>query len=72
MTTATLPRLNTAGHLTVGEIAVAFYEGIVEGREMATRYERLARMSNAELARLGITRQDIPRVAVNGLKGLGF
>ena len=36
---------------------------------MEMRYERLSRMSNAELARLGLTRQDIPRVAVNGLKG---
>ena len=69
MTTATLPRLETGSSHSLSEIAVAFFEGIVEGREMATRYERLARLSNAELARLGLTRQDIPRVAVNGLKG---
>ncbi len=41
----------------------------MEGREIATRYERLSRLTNAELARLGLTRQDIPRVAVNGLAG---
>ena len=70
MTTAALPRLNSAPHHTLGEIAVAFLEGIVEGRQMEMRYERLSRMSNAELARLGLTRQDIPRVAVNGLKGV--
>jgi uncharacterized protein YjiS (DUF1127 family) len=51
----------------LGEIAIAFFEGIAEGRQMEMRYERLRRMSNAELARLGLTRQDIPRVAVNGL-----
>ena len=33
------------------------------------RYERLSRMSNAELARFGLTRQDIPRATVNGIKG---
>ena len=69
MTTTTLPRLDTGSHHTLGEIAVAFFEGIVEGRQMEMRYERLSRMSNSELARLGLTRQDIPRVAVNGLKG---
>ena len=51
------------------EETCAFFEGIVEGRQMEMRYERLSRMSNSELARLGLTRQDIPRVAVNGLKG---
>jgi hypothetical protein len=69
MTTTTLPRLDTGSHHSLGEIAVALYEGVVEGREMATRYERLSRLSNAELARLGLTRQDIPSAAVNGLKG---
>ena len=69
MTTATLPRLNTGASHSLSEIAVAFVEGIVEGRQMEMRYERLSRMSNTELARLGLTRQDIPRVAVNGLKG---
>jgi uncharacterized protein YjiS (DUF1127 family) len=42
----------------------------MEGREIATRYERLSRLTNAELARLGLTRQDITRVAVNGRAGL--
>ena len=69
MTTAALPRLETGSSLSLGEIAIAFLEGIAEGRQMEMRYDRLSRMSNAELVRLGITRQDIPRVAVNGLKG---
>jgi hypothetical protein len=71
MTTATLlPRLQgESQHLGIGELVTAVFEGIMEGREIATRYERLSRLSNAELARLGLTRQDIPSAAVNGLKG---
>ena len=69
MTTATLPRLGTERHLGLGEVVIAFFEGIAEGADIAARYERLARLSNAELARLGLTRQDIPRAAVNGIKG---
>ena len=42
------------------------FAGIREGREMAYRYEALSRLSDAELARRGITRADIPRVAVTG------
>ena len=69
MTTAALPRLDTGPSHSLSEIAVAFFEGIAEGRQMEMRYERLSRMSNAELARFGLTRQDIPRATVNGIKG---
>ena len=69
MATTTLPRLETGPRYSLTEIAVAFFEGIVEGRDIATRYARLSRLSNAELARLGLTRQDLPRAAVNGIKG---
>ena len=69
MTTATLPRLATPSRHSLTEIAVALFEGVIEGRDIATRYERLARLSPAELTRLGLTRQDIPRAAVNGIKG---
>jgi hypothetical protein len=72
MTTATLRRLPLAPSAPYGltRLAVDVFEGIMEGREIATRYERLSRLTNAELARLGLTRQDITRVAVNGLAGL--
>ena len=69
MAATTLPRLETGPHHSLTEIAVAFFEGIVEGRDIATRYARLSRLSNSELARLGLTRQDLPRAAVNGIKG---
>jgi len=72
MTTATLRRLPLAPSAAYGltRLAADAFAGIMEGREIATRYERLSRLTNAELARLGLTRQDIPRVAVNGLAGL--
>ena len=71
MTTTTLPRAPLASPASVGltRVAVDVFEGIMEARETATRYERLSRLTNAELARLGLTRQDIPRVAVNGRAG---
>ena len=68
MTTAALPRVPTSplGNRIV-QVAVDVVEGINEGRKMAWRYEQLSRLSNAELARLGLTRYDIPRAAVNGI-----
>ncbi len=41
---------------------------ISEGIEQATRYRILTNLSNEELTALGITRKDIPRIAVNGWK----
>ena len=70
MTTATLPRLATPAQPSrLVRLAVDVFEGIMEGRAIAYRYERLSRLSNAELARLGLTRLDIPRAAVNGIAG---
>ena len=70
MTTATLPRFAmTAQPSRLVRLAVDVFEGIMEGRDIAYRYERLSRLSNAELARLGLTRLDIPRAAVNGIAG---
>jgi uncharacterized protein YjiS (DUF1127 family) len=43
-----------------------FMEGIREANEIAARYEALSRLSDAELARRGITRTDIPRIALKG------
>ena len=40
--------------------------GLREGFEAARRYERLAASSDAELARLGITREDVPWFAMYG------
>lgn len=40
--------------------------GIAEGLAAAWRYERLAAMSEAELARRGLTREDLPWFAAYG------
>ncbi|HSI40325.1 MAG TPA: DUF1127 domain-containing protein [Xanthobacteraceae bacterium] len=49
----------------VGGVA-SFFEAIGEGRRIAQRYETLSRLSDAALARRGIARADIARVAVHG------
>jgi uncharacterized protein YjiS (DUF1127 family) len=43
----------------------AFVEGIDEARDLAYRYETLARLSDAELAAIGLKRQDIPRAVIS-------
>jgi uncharacterized protein YjiS (DUF1127 family) len=44
-------------------------EAVLEGRSGAQRYERLNHMNQSELTRIGLTRGDIPRAAVNGFSG---
>jgi len=48
------------------EAVVAFFDSVSEGRRIAQRYEALSRLSDAALARRGLTRQDIARAAVSG------
>jgi uncharacterized protein YjiS (DUF1127 family) len=69
MTTATLPRLSTpaARPLGVFRLLADLVAGVIEARGIEQRYHELSRLSNAELARLGLTRQDIPRAAVFGI-----
>ena len=45
-----------------GEVA----EGVREGRRIYDRYEKLARLSDAELARRDLSRQSIARAALTG------
>lgn len=44
-------------------------EGIEEGREMASRYDELSRLSDAALAARGLTREDLPQAVVTGRIG---
>ena len=72
MTTATLPRLTLSPGLPA-KLLQSFglvINGVLEAREIASRYDRLSSMSNAELAGLGLTRTDIPSAAANGVAGL--
>jgi hypothetical protein len=72
MTTATLARLPSLPNWAVqfARYVTDVVAGVVEAREIAIRYERLTHLSNTDLARLGLTRQDIPNAAVNGVAGL--
>jgi len=38
--------------------------GIAEGHEIYAQYRKLSRLSNAELARRGLTREQVPQAAV--------
>jgi len=44
------------------DLAAAIADGFI----MAARYQHLSRMSDAELAGLGLNREDLPRVAIFG------
>lgn len=48
------------------EAVVAFFDAVGEGHRISRRYESLSRLSDKALARRGLTRQDIARVAVQG------
>lgn len=48
----------------VVESVVAFFEAVGEGRRIAQRYEALSRLSDAALARRGLTRDQIARAAI--------
>ena len=41
-------------------------EAVLEGLSGAERYERLSHMTQGELTRIGLTRGDTPRAAVEG------
>jgi hypothetical protein len=43
-----------------------FLEGIRLARAMAHQYDVLSRLSDGELARRGLRREDIPQAVVNG------
>jgi uncharacterized protein YjiS (DUF1127 family) len=72
MTTVTLPRLSTpaARPTRAFRFLADLIGGVIEARQIEQRYHELTRLSNVELARLGLTRQDIPRAAVLGLNAI--
>ena len=48
-------------------LAANFLDAVMEGRRISERYDRLSHMTPSELNRIGLTRDDIPRAAVQGL-----
>jgi hypothetical protein len=43
-----------------------FCAGARQGQEMAARYKELSRKSTPDLAKIGLTRSEIPRAALTG------
>lgn len=74
MTTLTFPTVSTPGRSgrvkSVFGFVRAVFEGVREGNAIATRYQRLSRMRDSELAQLGLNRDEVPQAAVAGVKGL--
>lgn len=67
MSTVSLSHRSSPDFLSrIVEGIASFFEAVGEGRRISQRYEQLSRLSDAALARRGITRQDIARVAVQG------
>ncbi len=46
----------------------AFWAGLADGLAMRAHYEQLAQLSTPDLARLGLTRDDITRIVARGRK----
>ncbi|MDQ2080687.1 DUF1127 domain-containing protein [Xanthobacteraceae bacterium Astr-EGSB] len=63
MSTATLA-LPRPRRLRVFEFLANVIAGMQDGLRISRRYHELAAMTDAELAGLGLTRQDIARVAI--------
>jgi hypothetical protein len=70
MTTATLPlpsgRGTGARRFSILGFLNDFADGVRDGLELARRYDTLTAMSDVELARLGLRRQDIPQATLRG------
>ncbi len=71
MTTLAFPPLFRAAPRlkAIGRFFAGIFEGLHDAREIENRYETLARMSDEALACRGLTRDDVPLVAVTGRKG---
>jgi uncharacterized protein YjiS (DUF1127 family) len=50
--------------LRVLEIAADWFGGIRDGLRIGRRYQELASMSDAELAQIGLSRNNIPQAAL--------
>jgi hypothetical protein len=63
MTTLTLPAGRPSGSFfhTVFDFCGALLAGARDGNAMARRYERLSHLSDAQLADLGLRRDDVPQ-----------
>ena len=70
MNTLVLPRTGAPRRPRFFRIIADFLDGIRLARAMAHQYEVLSRLSDGELARRGLKREDIPQAVVNGHYGI--
>jgi hypothetical protein len=70
MSTLTIRRLQPGWLSTALQALENTIAGIIEGHEIAARYRTLSRLSDAELAQLGLSREQVPQAAVRGVAGL--
>jgi uncharacterized protein YjiS (DUF1127 family) len=70
MTTLTLPFPSGRGadtkRFSILRFLNAFADGMRHGIELARRYDTLTAMSDSELARIGLRREDIPQATLRG------
>ena len=69
MTTIELNHPTPTGGLIqrIGHRISDFLDGLAEARILADRYRTLSRLSDAELARRGLKREEIPHAILAGL-----
>jgi uncharacterized protein YjiS (DUF1127 family) len=67
MSTLTLRHPQPSWVNSVLEALANTVAGIIEGHEISARYRALSRLSDIELARLGLTREQVPHAAVQGV-----
>jgi uncharacterized protein YjiS (DUF1127 family) len=66
MTTIALTPDDTGSERPTKSSFVSSFNDFCEGQEIEARYRKLSRMSDADLAKLGLTRTDIYRAALLG------
>lgn len=67
MTTMTAQHHGADRHFgRFGAIVSDFVAAVREAREMNARYQHLTRLSNSELSKIGLTREEIPQAVVRG------
>ncbi|MEW6255558.1 MAG: DUF1127 domain-containing protein [Pseudomonadota bacterium] len=49
-----------------GHMVSDFIAAVGEARQMAAEYKHLTRLSDSDLARIGLTREEIPQAVVRG------
>lgn len=63
--TANAPR-ETGLFGRIGAAVSDLFGAIAEARRMAERYDHLSHLTNSELSKLGISREEIPQVVARG------